>query len=198
MLEEPVLMQNQQGPLNQDTFAQQEFERLQKEFNLTNAIETGTCLGYTTELLAKIYKEVRTVEISEKYLEIAKANRLNKYQNVKTTLGDSSGALSELLKGFDDSTFIFLDAHWGNHCPLKQELACIALAGIKPVIAIHDFVVPGHPELGFDSINGQAFTYEWLKPNFDRIYGVDGYTHYYNDKAVGAMRGIIYLIPKSK
>lgn len=196
MIEEPLLMQNQEGALNQDTFAQAEFIKLQKKYKLKNAVETGTCFGYTTELLAKHYREVRTVEVVEKYLTIAKQNRLNKYPHVSTLLGDSSVDMPKLLEGLGDDTFIFLDAHWGNHCPLKEELTAIANAGIKPVIAIHDFVVPDYPELGYDSINGQPFTYEWLKPEIVAIYGKD-YKYYYNSIAVGAKRGIIYIVPSA-
>ena len=195
-LEEPILMANQQGALNQDTYAQAEFKKLQKEFNLNVAIETGTCLGYTTEFLSKFYKEVRTVEISEKFLQIAQVNRLNACKNVKCHLGSSSALMSKLLEGCGDDTFVFLDAHWGEHCPLKEELQAIADTGIEPVITIHDFVVPNHPELGFDEIGGQPFTYEWLKEDFDAIYGEDNYNYYYNSEAVGAKRGIIYVTPK--
>jgi hypothetical protein len=192
---EPVLMQNQQGALNQDTYAQNQFVELKEKYNLKNAVETGTCLGYTTEFLAKHFEKVRTIEIVIAYLEIAKNNRLNKYSNITTYVGTSDVMMSEMLVGLGDDTFIFLDAHWGDVCPLKEELNAIANAKIKPVIAIHDFVVPNHPELGFDSINGQPFNYEWLKPEIDKIYGENGYSHFYNDVAVGAMRGIIYIVP---
>jgi predicted O-methyltransferase YrrM len=197
MMEEPLLMACQQGALNQDTFAQNEFLKLKAKFGLTTAIETGTCLGYTADFLAEHYEEVRTVEVIEKYQEIAKTNRLNKHAHVHHWLGSSLDKLPEMLDGLSDRTFIFLDAHWGQHCPLKQELVLIAQSGIKPVIAIHDFVVPNHPELGYDSINDQPFTYEWLKPEIDAVYGgEDKYEYYYNSEAVGAKRGIIYIHPK--
>lgn len=196
-LPEPILMQHQNGALNCDTFAQEEFKKLQKEFNLKIAIETGTCYGYTTALLATIYQEVRTIEISDKFLEIAKHNRLNELANVKTYLGSSPSRMKEVLSGCGNDTFLFLDAHWSEeYCPLKDELQAIADSGIEPVIAIHDFVVPNHPELGFDSIKGQPFTFEWLKQDFDSIYGEDNYNYHYNSKAVGAKRGIIYITPK--
>ena len=196
-MNEPLLMQNQEGALNQDTFAQQEFINLKNKFGLKYAIETGTCLGYTTEFLSKTFNVVRTIEISTKFLGIAKENRLNKYKNCKMYLGDSSKLLNLLLDGLSNKTLIFLDAHWGNHCPLKEELKHIANSGIKPVIAIHDFYVPDRPELGYDSINGQPFTFEWLKEDIDNIYGADNYHHYYNDKSMGAKRGIIYILPKN-
>lgn len=193
MLEEPVLMQNQNGALNEDTFAQQEFLKLKEKFQLKNAVETGTCLGYTTAFLASHYEKVHTVEIMDKYYDIAYENRLKGFDNCVMHKGSSAEKLFDMLDQMGDDTFIFLDAHWGNHCPLKDELKAIARRGIKPVIAIHDFFVPNHPELGYDSINGQAFNYEWLKPEFDAIYGEGNYEYYFNSESVGAKRGIIYL-----
>lgn len=197
-IEEPVLMQHQNGALNCDTFAQQEFKKLQQQFNLKVAIETGTCYGYTTAFLATIYQKVKTVEISEQYLHIAKVNRLNDLPNVECNLGSSPSKLPEMLQGCENDTFLFLDAHWSDeYCPLKDELQAIAKTGIEPVIAIHDFVVPNHPELGYDYIKSQPFTFEWLKPDFDAIYGEDNYHYYYNSEATGAKRGIIYITPKN-
>lgn len=195
-LKEPLLMQEQEGPFNKDTFVQAEFKKLQKEFNLDICIETGTCLGYTSAFLSTFFDEVRTIEISDKFLSIAKANRLNDLSNVKCHLGSSSDLMSKVLEGCTDNTMIFLDAHWKDHCPLKDELQAISAAGIRPVIAIHDFVVPDHPELGFDSIGNQPFNFEWLKSDFDDVYGVDNYNYYYNSDATLVKRGLIYITPK--
>lgn len=196
-LEEPTLMFKQQGAFNMDTFVQAEFKKLQKEFGLNVCIETGTCLGYTSAFLSTLFKEVRTVEISDKFLNIAKTNRLNALPNVKCNLGSSSDLMPKLLEGCGNDTMIFLDAHWGvEHCPLKEELQGIANSGIEPCIAIHDFVVPNHPELGFDSFKGQPFTYEWLKEDIDAIYGEGNYNYYYNSQATEVKRGLIYITPK--
>lgn len=197
-MEEKVLMAFQQGAFNQDTFIQSEFKKLQKEFGLKVAIETGTCYGYTSQFLATIYKEVRTVEISQEFLTVAQANRLGSLDNVKCNLGSSSDLMPKLLEGCGDDTMIFLDAHWENHCPLKDELGAIADTGIEPVIAIHDFQVPNHPELGYDSIGQQPFNFDWLKEQFDGIYGDDNYNYYYNSESTEVKRGIIYITPKSK
>jgi hypothetical protein len=197
-LAEPTLMGFQEGAFNQDTFVQAEFKKLQNEFKLKIAIETGTCLGYTSEFLSTFFKEVRTIEIMEDYLKIAKANRLDALKNVKCTLGSSSDKMDELLKGCGDDTMVFLDAHWQNHCPLKDELQAIARLGIEPCIAIHDFQVPNQPTLGFDSIGVQPFNFQWLKEDFDAIYGEDNYNYYYNTDATSTAvkRGLIYITPK--
>jgi len=200
MIQEPLLMQNQNGALNEDIYAQKEFFFLREENNLKYAIETGTCLGYTTEYLSQMYDLVHTIEIAPNFKKIAYENRLKNLDNVKMYEGSSSTLLRTMIQDLPskEGIFIFLDAHWGTNCPLKDELRQIAEEGIKPVIAIHDFVVPNRPELGFDSINGQPFNYEWLKEDFDKIYGEGNYKHYYNSESTGAKRGIIYIVPLKK
>jgi hypothetical protein len=105
----------------------------------------------------------------------------------------------EFLKALPpkENAIFFLDAHWGDFCPLLSELEVIAKYNF-PIIAIHDFKVPNEPTLGYDSINGQAFEYEWIKPSLDAIYGEGGYDYYYNsnEKSTEIKRGIIYITPK--
>jgi len=196
-IEEPKLMPFQEHPFNADTFVADCFLGLKIAFEIDTIVETGTCLGYSTEWMAKNYKNVITLEVVDKYFTIAKTNRLLKHKNVKMVLGSSATMLYDLIKGLTDKTMFFLDAHWQNSCPLKEELAQIAKAKLRPVIAIHDFKVPNRDDLGFDSYNGQEFTYEWLKPDFDKVYGVGKYTHFYNKETAGAKRGVIYVVPKN-
>jgi len=196
MIQEPLLMQSQSGAFNCDTIIQHEVSKLCDRYKLKNAIELGCCIGYTAAWLAAQFEQVRTVEINENFLNIAKINRLNALPNVTTYLGDSITKLAEMLEGWGDDTFIFVDSHWGEITPAPQELDIIATHGIKPVIAVHDFQVPNHPELGYDCYDGdKPFNFTWLKPNLDKIYGEGGYNHYYNDEAEGAMRGMLYVVP---
>ena len=65
----------------------------------------------------------------------------------------------------------------------------------KAFIAIHDFFNPLDLSLGFDTYNGQRLDYEYIKESLEKIYP-NGYTYYYNEKADGARRGVIYILPK--
>lgn len=202
MNSEPVLMQYQEGAFNCDTEIEKEFLKIKDKFDLKCAVETGTCLGYTTKWLSENFDAVHTIEINEQYRNFA-LERLKDKSNVSSYLGSSTDVLKDVLKMVmfceRDKTILFLDAHWGDFCPLKDELKIIANYKLKPCIAIHDFKVPNKPEFGCDSTNGQEFTYEWLKPEFDAIYGENNYEYYYNTGVVekSAMRGIIYVTPKS-
>ena len=96
----------------------------------------------------------------------------------------------------DKSVLLFLDAHWESHNPLLEELQIIKDKGMKPVIAIHDFFVPEHPELGFDSYAGQDYNWEWIASSIESIYGADGYKYFYNSEAEGMKRGVVFIMPK--
>jgi|SRR5882672_457910 len=200
-MNQPNLMPFQDHPFNGDRFIAAEFLILKHQFELTTAVETGTCLGSTTLFLSNNFEKVYTVDIDESYLSIARQKFIS-YKNIEVFKGDSATILTYQLNKLSNRTIYFLDAHWGSRCPLLEELAAIAHAGLRPVIAIHDFNVPGEPLLGYDSYNGQPFTFDWIKPMLDKIYndedGPDDYEYYYNsyEKSAGAHRGIIYILPK--
>ena len=190
---EPTLMPYQQCPFNGDTYIEAEFIKLRDRFNISTVIETGTCLGYTTLWLAKNFDKVYTIELNKEYCELARAKFLQ-YPNITSIHGNSEDMLRHLR--IDGNAMFFLDAHWGNQCPLLGELHAIQRMGIKPVIAIHDFYVPGE-KLGYDHFNGQKFCVEWIKSSLDKIYGENKYFYDYNceDESTGARRGIIYIYP---
>lgn len=180
-----------------DTFMREKFVEIIKRRKIDLVIETGTYLGGTTNQLRQMAKNVITIEVNKDYFSKAYSN-IEDHSNVQMILGDSPEVLNGIFENNftkEISVLMLLDAHWMDACPLKQELAEIAKADIKPVIVIHDFLVPG-TDFGFDSYNGQPFTYEWLKPYIDNIYGEGKYKHYYNKMATGAKRGILYVEPK--
>lgn len=200
-MSEPILMPYQSLPFNGDTYICQEFLKLKKEFNLNVALETGSCLYSTTKWLGENFERVYTVEINHDYAKHG-YHKVKDMANVKTDISDSVFWLERVITTElkdEDRCIFFLDAHWGDFCPLQSELNKISLINTNqpPVIAIHDFYT-GNEELGYDSYKGQPFVYEWLKPHFDYISHVTDceYKHYYNTVAEGAKRGIIYLTPK--
>lgn len=196
----PYLMPHQLEPFNGDHFIEKEFLKLKEAFNIDTVIETGTCFGSTTKFLGKHFNRVISIEINEQFLSIART-QIGPLENVKTYCGASEKLLNQILNSVasaNGNTLFFLDAHWDSHCPLRDELMIIAQYHLHPVIAIHDFQVPGQPGLHYDTYNNQPFTFEWLKPLFDDIYGAGGYTYYYNSEvnSTDIKVGIIYIVPK--
>src|SRR5690606_9109664 len=95
--------------------------------------------------------------------------------NVFQYQGNSAVVLDQILQDIDpnDKVFFFLDAHWEDFNPLLDELSIIAKYGFKPIIAIHDFKVPGRPELGFDTYKDIIYEWDWIKDSIEEIFKPD-------------------------
>lgn len=207
---EPVLMPNQDKPFNADHFVAEEFLALKEKFDIEKVIELGTCVGGTTKWLGENFTEVCTIEIMEKFLNFA-MKRCSEQTNINFYLGSTVDRLAEVLetclptikdepyqgKYRPDRVLIFIDSHW-NTLPIFDELKIIKASGLKPVIAIHDFLVPDEPKLGFDSYEGVDISFVNIKSYIDDIYGEDGYEYHYNtdEKSTDIKRGLIYIYPK--
>jgi len=198
-LPEPILMQNQDGPFNCDSFMERNIIEFKKAFNIKHAIELGTCLGYSAEWFAKNFDKVDTIEISQEYLNIALNNQLNRLANIEAHLGSSVNILPHVLCDIDknETVLIFIDSHFGNNWPILQELRIIKEAGLKPVLVIHDFYIPEHKDvLGYDSFQGVPLSLEFIEDALKEIY--DGnFSVQYNtpEMAEGAKRGVAYVTP---
>lgn len=202
----PHLMPFQEYPFNGDPNVAAEVLRLKEKHGLRCAFETGTCLGSSTAWLAQNFGFVTTTEISPTYYHIAVARLvLIGKENYELILARSpqepGGLLDELRSQVGYDTLCFLDAHAMDgrggkaYATVLKELEAIAAAKVKPCILLHDFQVPGLPEAGFDSYNGQPFTLEWIRPYLDRIYGEGKWRHNYPTEVAGAKRGWISIEP---
>lgn len=188
----PMLFDNE--PFNCDKFMEDEFLQLKEKYAIKNIIETGTYHGITTEFFCKNFDAVHTIELNETYFNVAK-ERLGKYENCRQYLGSSDELLAEILKQCGMNTIIFLDAHWWKN-PLLGELELIKQSGVKPIVVIHDFKNPLHPEYEYDTYPEQNIVYEWdyVKNSVEQIYGNE-YIRYYNENITESKRGCIFIIP---
>ena len=199
------LMPFQDQPFNGDTYICDEFLKLKEKHNIFTAVETGSCMYSSTKWLCENFDEVYTVEINHEYANYGK-HKILEFNNCFTKVGiDSVGYLSFVLGELIDKTkgsIFFLDAHWGENCPLKDEIKAIAglRLEIAPVIAIHDFYTNHPEELGYDTYKSESLSFDYIQNEvrmLELAYGCN-YNYYYNtpDKSIGAKRGIIYLTPK--
>lgn len=198
MTEQEYNAQNAKG-YEGDEFIHEELKKLCEKFNVNTIIETGTYHGGSTRRLATLAPKVFTIESKRENFDYSR-NSLMGISNVHCIFGNSSVMLPGLLHGLNvkDSFLFFLDAHWEAHNPLIDELKAIAAKGLKPLIFIHDFKNPQHPDFGYDSYAGQDYDFNWIKAAVELIYGADGYAYHYNEKASGAKRGVIYIYPKEE
>jgi predicted O-methyltransferase YrrM len=192
---EKYLMPFQDQPFNGDRFAVEKFLSLKQKFGIETAIELGTCVGGTTRWLSQNFKKVIGIEIMFDYLSIA-AQRVN-YSESDVTFyeGSTVDILPKILKDITEPVIIFADSHWGEFNPLIKELEIIADHKLKPVLVVHDFLVPGRKELGYDTYKEIVYEWKWIEPSIRKIYG-DEFVMEYNSKAAGAKRGICYVYPK--
>jgi len=195
----PRLMPYQEYPWNGDGYLAAEVLRLKEAHGLSFAVETGMCLGSTTCWLSEHFEMVTTCEVNEVFFKIG-VLRTMRSGNVYPHLKESKHVvgLREPWVNEPSKRLYFLDAHWGDHCPLLDELDAIAKAGVKPCIIIHDFQVPGYREMGYDKMpDGTPFCYNMIEPYLIAIYGEDGFTTNYPTKVEGACRGWISIGPVS-
>lgn len=190
--EVPMPLPDPADAFSRDPFMAERFRELVDAHGIQTIVETGTYLGQTTVALAAMAPAVVTIESNTGYY--ADASYLESLLNVKRIKGDSPTIIGEILTSLEGPVMLFLDAHWKSPTPTPHELRAVAASGIKPaVIVVHDVQVPGHPELGFDTYDDFTYTWESLKPLMDAICGPGGYTHNFNDKAAGAMRGAVFV-----
>jgi len=193
---EKRIMPFQELPFNGDHFICKEFIKLRDKFQSKTAIELGTATGGTAKWLGENFHFVHTIEIRPDFLEIAK-QRCSGLDNILFYEGSTIKWLPEILTICKDVPIIFIDSHWQNHFPLYDELKIIKESGLKPIIAIHDCLVPDNPELGYDSYNSLPICHTNMKNYLDDIYGEGKYFHYYNSQYTEIKRGIIYVTPIS-
>jgi hypothetical protein len=182
-----------------DKTAYEEFKKLIKKYKIKTVVETGTYHGKTTEALASICDNVYSIEINtELYNEVYKKIKDNK--RIKLFNMTTINFLKENIPNFIQPILFFLDAHKMEreyntfhlnsiNEPLLDELNIIGENKIKPIIVIHDFMVP-------EKYSG--YKYESIEPFLTKIYGENNYRYYYNETSFSEEHpcGIIYILPK--
>src|SRR5262249_5410929 len=129
------------------------FSRVDRKIPFENYVETGTFLGMTTDFLARRAKahdaHVYSCEIDSRYHAIANRT-VGDLPNVSLQQANSVDFLRELSpKLVTAMNFVYLDAHWNDYLPLRDEL--LILRGWQnSVVLIDDFKVPSDPRFGWD------------------------------------------------
>jgi|JI10StandDraft_1071094.scaffolds.fasta_scaffold00236_22 predicted O-methyltransferase YrrM len=144
---------------------------LKKEYNIHTAVETGTFIGNTTVFLSLLFDDVYTIEIVEKtYQKTAK--KLKAYPNVKCFLGSSEVILTKILPNIKGKrTLFYLDAHWDDHWPLREELLEISKTHHNNcVIVIDDFKVPGRKDIPYDKYKKDECSFEYIKDQLKLVF----------------------------
>lgn len=170
------------------------------EWLITTFVETGTQRGATALWATQQGIRVITMEADEERYSEAVKNLI--HTNAFMLCGDSGSLLDALHYHWGEHVLFFLDAHGGNigGTPILAELRAIKHSvdkyNIQPIITIHDFQVPGYPELGFDQYDdGTALTLEYIQPSLNEM-GMGNWPVRYNSTPDGAARGFCYIAPR--
>ena len=119
-------------------------------------VETGSHMGWTDMWMAQRYPDlpILTVEVDQEYARTAAAN-LAPYPHVTAIQGNSPDILRLLREQFNSElTFFFLDAHFWDIVPLREELKVVTSLD-RHVTIIDDFFCE-NPYFGGDTFEGTA------------------------------------------
>src|SRR5450631_629603 len=112
------------GPLNGQAGRRAICQELAVALAFDHVIETGTYRGVSTGFFSSVFGvPVDTVEASPRFFEYSR-RRLRPEHRVTVSLGDSRGFLRELSQrpgAPGETTFFYLDAHWHEDLPLRDE-----------------------------------------------------------------------------
>jgi hypothetical protein len=155
------------GPLNGSAARLTAFEELKRRCSFDAVVETGTYRGESTIFFAAAGCPVYSSEVNPRYLGYAQA-RLWSRSNVHFCLGDSRQFLRRLIQDSTvpkDKVFFYLDAHWHDDLPLREEVDLIFRHWTRPVVMIDDFQVPDDSGYQFDDYGeGKKLSLDYLDP----------------------------------
>ena len=128
---------------------------LRDRLGLRRAVETGTYTGSGARLLAGVFDEVTTVELSHE-LHAAAARALAGEPRITSLQGHSAEVLPQLVGAGEVPTLWYLDGHWSggptageeDECPVMAELDALRGAHHDDAIFIDDarlFAAPPPP-----------------------------------------------------
>ena len=131
----------------------QVFDALTREITFQNFVETGTFLGMTTDFLSRTARacgaQVYSCELDDRLYAISWF-AVGKRPNVHLHHGNCVDFLRSLSPRLTGATnFVYLDAHWYDYLPLRDELS-IVKDWKNSVVMIDDFKVPWDKRFGWD------------------------------------------------
>ena len=120
-------------------------EEFRKKFNYDILIETGTFQGDMVETQRKNFKEIYSIELSEKLFNECKM-RFSRFNHINLLQGDSSDVLPVIMKKNSSPAIFWLDGHYSGgitakgtkSCPIYEELNAVFSNGLNHVLLIDD------------------------------------------------------------
>lgn len=182
------------GPMNGQLRRREIVREIAKTGGIQRVLETGTYRGATTEFLVGLFGvPVHTVEANPRNYEYSR-RRLAVESQVFLELSDSRSFLRRMGERCPNETvFIYLDAHWEEDLPLREELDIISSVWTRCIVMVDDFEVPGDGGYLFDDYGSdKVLNAQYLPPSV-----ADWGLHYpaaSSSEESGARRGSCVLV----
>lgn len=157
--------------------------KLKDDFGLKNFVETGTFLGETSFFFSGLFDKVFTCDV------VDYPRRVEFYclPNIIYETKNSPRFFLDHLNEIRLHSFFFLDAHWFDYWPLRDELKIIFDNCIDPVILIDDF--EGRQGLDYDTYAGVALDFDYISDLVPH-----NFKYFVNDYSM-RNRGMIFIFP---
>jgi hypothetical protein len=189
------------GPLNGQVLRQLLVVSVLNRIPISAVVETGTFQGCSTEFISLLTPSpVHSIELSPRNHGFSKA-RLQSRPHCRLHLGSSEAVLPKILCQYAGSAkpiFFYLDAHWDDYLPLRDEITLIAETCPNFIALIDDFEVPGDGGYQWDDYGaGGQLNFAYVSNLLLRF----GLHHWYpkmpSSEETGARRGSILLSSSS-
>ncbi|MGB3810717.1 MAG: hypothetical protein WA943_11525 [Parvibaculum sp.] len=156
------------GPMNGQTARLEIVRELIERCGVERIVETGTFRGTTTEWFATFNIPVLSFEVVPRFAAFSRA-RLKKSPHVRIEIENSVDGLKKIDGPVSERSLFYLDAHWYDYLPLKDEYVLIREKFRRPIIVVDDFKVPSDSGYTYDDYGpGMALTLEYLSAAFDK------------------------------
>jgi hypothetical protein len=201
VLENPTYSPDDHVGFNGQRVRKAIFKELLTHFAFEAIIETGSWVGNTTGYMAEVSGlPVWSSEIDPRFAALART-RLVKFDRIVIENCDSREFLKKLSRTNLRNVFPFfyLDAHWNNDLPLRDEIALIAGSWEQFVMLVDDFAVPGDSGYGFDDYGkGKSLSLDYIKDLLDLLSLVAYYPTSSSHHETGERRGCVILAPQGR
>ncbi len=197
LLQRPIYVASDDVGFNGQQLRKDIFNDLLQAIHFECIIETGTFVGDTTGYMtASSRLPIHTTEANPRFHAIAKM-RLAGFSSITYALSDSRQFLRSLADSplVNQCAFFYLDAHWHEDLPLRDEIGLIATNWRQFVIMIDDFQVPGDDGYGYDRYGrNRALTLDYIS-DLIRTFDLVPYFPSLPSRAeTGSRRGCVVLV----
>jgi hypothetical protein len=158
-------------------------------------IETGTNLGFSTGYFAaKTGLPVFSCEIDPMRFNLSKKLLMPYFNSIQLYNNNSVNFLKEFPADPKSVYFFYLDAHWYDFLPLKQEIEIISARWEEFVIMVDDFKVEGDSGYGYDDYGSVGtLTLEYIRNLVKRLSLEVYFPTFPSSQETGFKRGYIIL-----